>query len=182
MPEVEGSRAYQYVMNTNHGAWTKFTGWNAVCFENYDDGLYFGGVNVVCRADYGESDNGANITAVCQQAYSDFGANGVQKIFKMARPVFLSDGTITPAIMLNTDYQQNRTATAGSFVSGGGDSLWDVGDWDDMDWASGMTVTQRWQSVTGLGYAGSIRVVIAAKGIQCSWQSTDFIFETGSVF
>lgn len=181
VPPVEGVTSYQYVMNTQNLSWTKFTGWNAFCFETLGDNLFFGGTNGVFQCDTGTSDNGSVINAVVQQAFSYFGSHGTQKKFSMVRPIFLSDGAVNPAVILNTDFNQTRTTVAPSFTSNGG-SLWDVSTWDVSPWSNGNNILKQWQSVTGVGFSGGIRIVTQTQGLTCSWESTDFIFEEGSVF
>jgi hypothetical protein len=181
VPIVEGASSRQYVMNTQHGAWTRFTGWDkAICFELLNDELFFGGDGVVYRADYGQSDNGAEIQSVCQQAFSYFGARGTVKKFSLVRPVFLAEGIVTPAVLINTDFQENRTTNSPTFSGGIGED-WDDGSWDEFDWAGGDVLTAKWQSVTAVGYSAGIRVVTSIKGISCKWQATDFVFERGQV-
>lgn len=180
VPTVEGSSAKQYVMNTDSKAWCLFTGWNAICFEALGDQLFFGGDTAVYEADTGHDDNGSDIIAVCQQAFNYFNSPGTQKHFKMVRPVLFSDAAISPAVKLNVDYRLDRTMEAGSFTGGGG-ALWDVSSWDTTEWAQGLTITQRWLSVTGVGYTGSLRMVMKVNGLEVKWQSTDFVYENGQV-
>lgn len=180
VPTTEGSVSHQYVMNTTHGAWTKFSGWNASCFEVLNDVLYFGGPDGVYVADDGTDDNGSDITAVCQQAFSYFKSPGQVKQFKMVRPVFTSDGDINPAVLMNVDFQQNRTTVAPSF-SGSGGTAWDTATWDVDAWGSAGNLVRKWQTVTGVGTCGGLRVVTSTQNIGCRWASTDFVFEVGGV-
>lgn len=180
VPTTENVAAKQYVMNTTHGAWTKFTGWNGFCWEVLDDVLYFGGTTAVYVADDGNDDDGSNINTVCQQAYSYFGRTGQIKKFQMVRPIFVSNGDISPAVLMNVDFAQNRSTSSPSFTATAG-TEWDVGVWDVSPWISGDNIVKKWQSVTGVGYAGGIRVVTATSELSCSWQSTDIVFEPGGV-
>lgn len=178
VPVVEGQESIQYVMNTTHGAWCRFTGWNANCFQTLADTLYFGGNGVVYKADTGDNDDGANIEATCQQAFSYFGNAGATKHWKMARCNFIGDGNITPSILISTDFSYTRTTVPPSYVDNVG-AFWDVGAWDVSSWTVAGTVVRRWQTITGIGYSGGIRLDIASKGIRISWQSTDFVYEVG---
>ena len=180
VPVTVSSVAHQYVMNTANGSWTKFTGWNANCLEVISDDLYFGGTDAVYQADTGGDDNGTDILAVCQQAFSYFGDKTGQKKFNMARCVFSTDGDIVPAIRMNVDFELKRTATAGNFASNGG-AVWDVAAWDTSDWTKSNTILKRWQTITGVGYAGGMRVVVQSSDVQCKWQSTDVVYERGGV-
>jgi len=180
VPTVEGQESEQYVMNTTHGAWCKFTGWNSFCYEILDDRLFFGGLNAVYEADVGQSDNGDNITGVIQQAFSYFGSKGQIKKFQMVRPIIISEGSVVPSLLMNTDFQENRTTTT-SFSFGTSGTEWDVGDWDVSPWVSSDNLTAKWQSVSGVGFSGGIRLVTELKDISCSWVSTDFVYEVGGV-
>lgn len=180
VPTTEGVAAYQYVMNTEHGAWTKFTGWNAICFEVLGNDLYYGDADAVYKADVGESDDGSEITCVAQQAFSYFGNRTGIKRWTMARCIFSTNGSMSPAILLNTDFALNRTASPSTYTPAGG-ATWDVAAWDTENWSTGENINKRWQTVTGVGYAGGIRVVLSIKDVICRWQSTDFVYEQGGV-
>lgn len=180
VPTVEGQESEQYVMNTSHGAWCKFTGWNSFCYEILDDKLYFGSTDAVYQADTGLSDDGNNITGVVQQAFSYFGSKGQNKKFQMVRPIIISEGSIVPALLMNTDFQENRTVTT-SYSFGSNGTAWDVGSWDTSSWISGDNLTAKWQSVSGVGFSGGLRLVTELKDISCGWVSTDFVFEVGGV-
>ena len=66
----------QYVQNFLNGAWTQFQGWNANCFEIFNDELYFGGNNgVVTNAYQGPADLVSPIVADMQCAFNYFGAH-----------------------------------------------------------------------------------------------------------
>ena len=181
VPTVEGESSYQYVMNTIHGAWCKFTGWTAYCFAVLGDTLYYGSDAKIYKADTGLSDDGSNITAVAQQAYSYFGKSGQLKRFTMCRPVFITNGEITPAIVVNVDFQQNRTTNAPAY-SVGDTEYWDDGYWDEFDWAADNQVYKKWIGVTAVGYAAGIRVVTQSNDLEARWSSTDFIYERGGIF
>lgn len=181
VPTTEGSESHQYVMNTTHGAWSKFTDWNATCWETLGDNLYFGGAGAVYQADTGNDDNGSNIQAVCQQAFSYFKSAGRIKKFQAARPVFIAEGEVTPAIVLNTDFKEDRTTVSPSFT-GGGNAVWDSATWGVDSWSQGDAVTKKWQTVTGVGFAGGLRVVTETQGINIRWVATDFLYEEGGVF
>lgn len=180
VPTTEGSESRQYVMNTSHGAWTRFLGWNAICFEVLGDRLFYGSANKVYEADVGNDDDGEDITCVAQQAFSYFGNKTGIKRWTMVRPIFTSNGTVNPAIVLNVDFAQNRTSVSPSFTDNLG-STWDIAEWDTASWTRGDSITKNWQTVTGVGYAGGIRVVTQSRNLTCSWQSTDFIYELGAV-
>ncbi len=180
VPTTEGQVSHQYVMNTSNGSWARFTGWSAVCWEVLGDDLYYGSSDGVYQADIGNNDNGSEITCVAQQAFSYFGNRTGIKKWSMARCIFTSNGNVTPAVLLNVDFATDRTTVPPSFTDNVG-STWDIAPWDTSSWTRGDSIIKNWQTVTGVGYAGGIRVVTQTKDITCSWQSTDFVYEYGAV-
>lgn len=180
VPQVQNSVQYQYVMNTITGAWCRFTGWNAACFEILTDQLYFGGNTVVCLADTGFSDNGAIITADIKPAFSYFGYPGRNKRFTNVRPILLADGAVAASLALNVDFGDTFPSATPNF-SGSGGSLWDVTPWDLVAWGGVSIISKNWQTVTGVGFAATMRMRIASSTYQITWQSTDFAFELGGI-
>lgn len=180
IPTVEDSQSRQYVMNLITGAWCRYTGWNAFCFEILNDNLYFGGDGAVYIADTGKTDDGNDINAEVQQAFSYFGSKGKQKRFLMARPVFSTNGAITPSLRVNVDYKSQSPAGTPQY-SGSASSLWDVALWDVSFWNAGETIFRRWRSVTGVGYSGGVRMKVSTNGATFKWQATDFVYEVGGI-
>ena len=178
VPTTETNTSIQYVMNTTHGAWCRFVGWNAFCFEVLGDDLYYGGANGVWLADVGQSDDGVEISGTVQQAFSYFGSKGLQKIFHMARPILISEGSIVPSVLMNVDFGSRRT-TSSSYTAGSSGAVWDVAPWDTSDWAASDVISKNWQSISGIGFAGGLRLSTALKNLSCAWVSTDFIYEVG---
>lgn len=180
VPQTENSVQYQYVMNTVNGSWTKFTGWNAACWEFFNDGLYFGGNTVVGLADSGTNDNGASITTDGKCAFTYFGARGRIKRITMARPTFTADAPFSPSVALNMDYADSVPQAASNFISTV-NSGWDTSPWDTTPWAGATQVLKNWQTVTGVGTAASLRVKTSTMGISINWQANDFAYELGGV-
>jgi hypothetical protein len=181
IPVIGGQQ--QYVMHNITKAWASFSGFNATCFEVYDENMYFGGNGFVGRFWDGLSDNDQNIKASCQQAYSYFDARGQLKRFTMVRPILFTDNGL-PTILcgINTDFDTQNNVGQVSFnpalVSVG---IWDVGLWDENDWGGGNTISKNWQGVTGIGYAAGIILNIASQDIDVRWASTDYVMERGAI-
>lgn len=180
VPQVENSIQYQYVMNTITGAWTKFTGWNAACWELFGDNIYYGGATAVVKADYGQDDNNSAITAYAKPAFSYFGNRGQNKRFTMVRPIFNCDGNLTPSIALCTDFGDRMPSSTPSYSPAGG-SQWDVSLWDVTYWGGSGSILKSWQSVTGVGFSASMKMKIQASGLTVQWQSTDYVYEPGGI-
>src|SRR5262249_37724949 len=106
VPIAERVTQHQYVMNTNTGAWCRFTGMNANCSALLGAALYFGGNNegagqtgVVYRYDSDYLDGASPVVATIQTAYSTFGT-AANKLFTLARPLFLSPPSYTPQVSI----------------------------------------------------------------------------------
>lgn len=87
-----GLDAVQFVMNTQTGAWCKFTNWTAVTFARFNDGLYFStSTGKVMKAldgyfdeDPASAGNAQNRTCVLRPAYNYFGDRQSNKQFTSA--------------------------------------------------------------------------------------------------
>jgi hypothetical protein len=159
VPEIESGTQVQYVMNTLNGAWCKFENMNANCWELYQDRPFFGGnTGVVYEADRGGSDAVGVLTADMMTAYNYFNTRGAQKRWMMCRTLLTTDLQIVPGMAFNVDFQTDApiiTPSTEAFVP----ALWDVAEWDDAVWGGGLTTQGEWNTVTGLGYCASIRLV-----------------------
>jgi hypothetical protein len=174
----------QFVMHTITKSWANFTGIGATCFETSGKaGMYFGANGYVGKFFDGTSDDGSNITATSQQAYSYFDTPGQLKRFTMVRPILQSSGGV-PGVFcgLSIDFDTQSQLGAVSFnPSALGTGDWDSAVWDDAIWAGGLTTTKIWQGVTGIGFAASINLNVAAQNIELHWASTDYVMEAGGV-
>ena len=179
VPVVAQTTFHQYVANTTTGAWCRFKGWNANCFEVFNDELYFGGSGAVYKADTGLDDDGSNIEGFATPAYSYLGHRGRQKKLSLVRPIFITDGTLTPALNANTDFETRLPVGAPTFEAGAG-AEWDVAVWDEAEWGSAGTPTTRWIGVNGIGFAATINLKVATNANTVKWSSTDWLFEMGA--
>lgn len=170
---------FQYVMNTITGAWCRFIGWNASCFELLNDDMFFGTYGKVCQAWTGTSDSGALISGLAKQAYSYFDQSAQSKKFKMARPIIKSNFPPKITVGMNIDFSDSDPGQTNTY-SGSPSGVWDQARWDANVW-DGTQIYKTWQSVLGDGYAGSFYIAVSSNVLTFSWSSTDFLFETGSV-
>ncbi len=180
VPVAEGSSQEQYAMNTISQAWGRFTGWEANCWELFNDQIYFGGNGYVGLAWNGFSDDVANIQGNCIQAFSDYGGSGILKRWTMTRPIFRSNGN--PAVLQSMNINFNLTEnTAPLSFSGNTGATWDFATWDLSTWGGDFNVIQNWQGINGIGYYGAPQMKIASMGIDVRWVSTDVVYETGAI-
>lgn len=176
---VSSTVSYQYVMNTITGAWCRFTGWNAACFELLADNLYFGTSGTVCKAWNTQADNGISINGEVLQAFSYFGNQNALKQFKMARPILSTDGNPGVLMGLNVDFDTS-SPTGTPLLTPISAAAWDSGVWDTGVWGGGLQINQNWQYVSGLGRAGAIHMKTLSNS-KLRWTSTDYIYEFGGL-
>jgi hypothetical protein len=181
VPVINGSE--QYVMHNITKSWSRFTNINANCWELSGDDMYFGGDGFVGKFYDTNADAGTNISGFVQQAYSYFESRGQQKRFTMVRPILQTDnGVPTVLCGISTDFETVNLTSQISFnpniLSIG---LWDISEWDDANWGGGLITSKVWQSVTGIGYAGSISLNVVSQAIELHWASTDYVMEKGGV-
>lgn len=163
VPLVAGGQQ-QYVMNTQTGAWCRFTGQAAYCWALMDDRLFFGSDGLVLEADVAGGDFGGEpFVADMRTAFSYYGQRGRKKRWTMVQPIINTDLDLNPSIGVDTDFRLSELtdplptpATAGS--------LWDVAIWDEDDWAGNTEIFDQWLSVEALGYAAAIHMKVTVAG------------------
>lgn len=178
VPVAVGSQQ-QYLMNTITNGWCNFTGWAANCWEDFGDDPYFGGNGVVCKAfDTSYADNGTNIDGSAIQAFNYFGSRGVKKYFTRAQTSIFTNGQPAIQVGMNVDFNVADSTSPLSYLPSTY-GLWDAGMWDTALWGSGLSISNTWQGITGIGYCGGLQMKTASKGVQISWASTDVVYQTG---
>lgn len=176
VPTAEASSSRQYVMNTQSGAWCRFTGWNAFAFGIAKDTLYWGGAGKLVVADSSAEDGTAAIATDCRQAFNYFGARGKTKLVHMLRPILAISGQAEVAVGIDTDYAENG-GMAFQTISGGAGDPWG-GLWSAV-WSQAATVYRRWFSVAGEGFAIAPKLRTSTDGVEVAWSSTDCVYEAG---
>jgi hypothetical protein len=173
---------YQHVMNTETGAWCRFTGMNAQCWCLYNDLLYFGGSDgSVYLADTGTADSGIAISATGQPAWNYLEQFRNSKRITGIKPVLRStDGLPAYTINVGVDYEEVLLSSSVSPAVNQG-SAWDISDWDTTSWGDDYTLSDVWSSVTGDGYAVGSKLKVSTITQSIEWLSTAYLFEVGGV-
>lgn len=176
VPVFEGDLQQQYVQNNITKSWCNFKGWEANCWELFNDEPYFGSNGTVNKAWSGNDDNGSNIEANALQSFQAYGG-AREKHCVMIRFHYFSDGIPSLYGDVNTDYSlaDKSGELLGSSFSAG---LWDVGLWDDAEWG-GLQLSSAWESPTGIGYTFAPLFKTATQGIELEWIATDLVFGPG---
>ena len=187
---VDDVHSFQFVMNDITKAWSEFIGYDAFCWALHKQLPFFGGYGAVYRAweqftddciiaDDGTVTDGAEVRSEAQTSFTYFAAMGVQKHFKMVRPTILSRGEFRASLAVNVDFQFD-TPTAPASFSMPKLGRWDEDLWNEASWAGGLTTYKAWEGVTGIGTAGSLRLLLRT-GAETYWATTDWLYEVGGV-
>lgn len=189
IPATE-STSYQLAMNDITKAWSEFIGYNAYCWALHNQLPFFGSLGGVYRAWEGTTDDeilsdlgvvtpGSDIRAEAQTSFDYFESLGNQKHFKMVRPTILSRGAFQVSLAVNTDFVFDTPTAPGAFspIEPG---RWDEDLWDNAIWEGGLLTFKGWQSVTGIGTAAALRLLLRATS-ETYWASTDWLIERGGV-
>ncbi len=186
VPISEGVQQIQYVMNSQTGAWCKFTGLNAACWGVMDGTLYFGGNDgKVYRAFETASDNGSDIIGDMLTTYYDFGAPSRLKSWKLIKPMIYGRSTVQPLIGLNVDYVE--TAPTGTIEAGSSATyLWGGTTWGGGLWSGGLALSAKWRPITDRpGYVAGVRMKVSASGsgspLLLQVNGFDITYEVGGV-
>lgn len=176
-----GSNTYhQYVFNTLTGAPCRFTGINAVSWSLFGDRIFFGGTDgKVYEFDTIAGDNGVDIRADAIQAFSYYGKPGMKKAFKLAEPLFESNGDPNASVEFNVDFQVRNVAAPPAPSIGVDFSRWGVARWGVSRWSAAAVIFRGWRGIRGIGRAGSIRVRISTQSVRPSWISTNVTYVPG---
>ena len=78
------------------------------------------------------------------------------------RTLLTTDQSVQPGLAFNVDFQTDAEIDT-TAVTPAGSSLWDVALWDVGTWSPGVTTEGLWNSVTGIGYCASIRLVVVVN-------------------
>lgn len=180
VPVAENSSQVQFVMNTLTGAWCRFTGWNANCFEIYNESLFFGSNTGNINVAYtGISDILEPIAMDIKTAFNYYEDPGRVKIVQMVRPFIVSGGGILPVINSDVDFGDISFAVGISAYTVL-NSLWDAALWDSGTWFAGSIgdLFNDWQSIGALGTAIALRLKINLISSAVINHTTDG-FDTG---
>lgn len=180
---------YQFAMNDITKAWSEFLGYEANCWELFDQLPMYGAEGAVYRAWEGTTDGayfqdgnlvpGDEIRAEAQTSFSYFGSTTINKHYKMVRPCILSTGQFSVSLAANVNFSFNTAVAPAAFqtLSPG---RWDEDLWDSAIWGGGLAPYLQWQSVTGIGFVASLRLLIRSNA-ETYWASTDWLLEDGGV-
>ncbi len=132
VPET-GAQAVQHVMNLQTGAWSKFTGLNALDWAELNGKLYFCGSGGVFQAQTGQSDNGKSINWRFMGAYSTLGTP-YAKALKEVVLFYQGRNEMKFDVNVSVDFKKEYRAYQSSPAAP--QSQWDTSPWDETAWAA----------------------------------------------
>lgn len=163
VPESEGERQFQFIMNTITGAWCTFSNINANCWGALVSQVFFGGNDgTVYLFDDTRTDNGDAILGRLKTSFNYYGSRGINKYVTLARPVYRSNGSPSIAFGIDMDFADNDPGTNLDIPAVG--AGWGVGLWGDALWSGPTPFITSWRTIGGVGYCGALRMNILVKG------------------
>ena len=179
VPVMEGSQQQQYAQNNITLSWCNFKGWNANCWEIYENNPYFGGEGFIGKAWDTNADNAADIDAYALQSFQTYGS-ATQKQCRMIRYHMLTNGgpDIYGNVNVNYDITDTTAALSATITQYG---VWDTSTWGLGIWGAGLVPVADWQGVTGIGYTFAPVIRTSSNRIQVQWVASDMVFEGGGV-
>jgi hypothetical protein len=176
VPTVEDTSSMQFVMNSNTGAWCRFTGINANCWALKGTDLFFGAPDGNVYRYSSTTDDGANIEGVAVHAFSKFGTDRT-KYFKRIRPLIFGPTGYRPAVGLALDYSEEMSTVAAPAATTSG-TEWDFGDWDTTDWAPPSRTSALWQAMRGEGFSAAVVIGVNTPE-KITYNGSTLLFEVG---
>lgn len=176
---VSASNYEQHIINTQTGAWCKFSGIDARCWGMFNDRMYLGGAGgVVYKFDTGRMDGAGPINARGQTAWNYFNKRSQNKKFTGVCPILRVDGALTYSVGVGCDFKPISTVNADSSVQAI-TSPWDTSPWDTSPWSDEVAISDAWIGADGTGYNVSARLAITTSTRAVDWLATRFLYEPG---
>ena len=180
--DINAVYSYQFVMNTQTGAWCRFFGMPAEVWATHDSGLYFALHNKVYQAWTGSDDRGVPIECRGKTAFTYPSGRGNLTRVTLMRPIVTASASVKLQAGIDTDYDES-TMSGGSNISYAQTvAKWDVSKWDEAFWSSGTLTLAKWRSVNHKpGRAISLRLRLVSKGVTMTWIATDLVLQRGGL-
>jgi hypothetical protein len=173
---VPGSAPGKYrclVVNAATGAWARYTGWDATCFERLRGDMFFGTqTGQILQADRTGYDNGSLYVCTLVGGWEVFQSPSQTCTWRQARASFSARAgeQFQPQLASTTDYVVVIPTPPLAAADPGVLDLWDSGLWDTALWDAGtpsrpVVRNTGWVSIgtTGFSHAPIIQVTMAQQ-------------------
>lgn len=183
-----GNQFEQHVINTNTGAWCRFTGIRSLHWCLFNGELYFGSDNSIFKMDDNYSDNGIPIQGSIEQAYNNLGTPNIKKV-QLLNPRTKSSTPFALTIYTNMDFEERNIISSTSIGESTG-SKWNESLWSNVSanidkgykWSTtkALKVNSQWICNNSLGNMASVVFKTKTKGNKIEWYNTGIRFEVGT--
>jgi hypothetical protein len=181
IPTSEYSVSVQYVMNTNTGAWCKFTGWNVFSWVLFDNTLYGGMAGKVGKFWQDGGDFGSLIQCYVKQAPIYLSPRARMKQVRLLQPILKIGGRVAVDAAIDSDFEENDNYGQAVFTTVA-NSRFDSALFDSAVWGQIAQTTINWITVGDeMGYAKALRLRVLASDATVEWSATNVLYESGAL-
>lgn len=180
-----GQNFEQHIINTNTGAWCRFTNIPSLCWGIFDDRAYFGTDMGVYLFDEGYSDNGMHIMGHVEQAYNNLGSPNLKRI-QLLNPRTKSSTKYALVIYTNMDFATQKKDYVEN-IGGIGITKWSSVKWSHHLQPTGTkwstlkgSIRSQWIANSATGFKASIVFKTKTRGNLIEWFDTGVRYENGS--
>lgn len=181
IPVNQYSNSVQYVMNTNTGAWCRFTGWDTFCWALYNNTLYGGMLGKIGKFWQDGGDFGGLIQCYAKQAPQYLSPRSRQKQTRLLQPIFKLGGKVAVDAAIDNDFDENDNYGQAVFTTVA-NSRFDSARFDTAVWGQIAQPKVDWITVADdMGYAKALRLRVLASDATVEWSATNVLFEAGAL-
>lgn len=189
VPASGSDPVYQFAFNTITGAWGRFLNWDALCWAQFNNAIYFGSTDgKVYKAETGGTDDGDVISGRVLPAYMHLNARGLLKHVKMVKPIYASDVVAaSPDVSVAVDYELPPNAGSGDISGLSEFFAWDISTWDGPTIWFGDFVNSDWRGTGNIGAVVSPYTVLdldasgADENYTYRLTGWGMVYETGGI-
>lgn len=180
IPIASNTNAEQFCCMVDNGSWFKLTGWNALCFGQANNKLYWGGTGNIYECFVTQNDGGAAIDYEAQTAFFDY-KDQSNKHFSLVRPLLRANKRIMAFVDIATDYSPFQTLGTG-ITRGETGTSWGSPWGSAWSLIAGEVSNDDWWAVNAIGRTGSIVFKGSNTGIDMTVAGFNIAYEQGGFF
>jgi hypothetical protein len=167
LPTPTSERVEMLVANVQTGAWTVFTGWEALCLETFGSRCFFGSTEGrIYECEVTGADDGMPYTASYVPLFDDLKSPASRKIAHQARAMLLAPRPPGNVMSVQADFEIDLPVVpSGEVILG--ESLWGAAIWGESPWGElrERKTFKGWQSTFGTGTALAAAVQITSGSV-----------------
>jgi hypothetical protein len=168
LPETAGP--YQYVMNTETGAWCRFYGLSSTCWGTWNDRLFYGTASGnVIEAEVGSNDSSAPIDCLMVGSWQTLGDAIAPKYATTIGASLQAGVSTTFYIGVSKDYSTTIPEALSNILPANTAGKWDVSLWD-QGYFAGTNVSTKYATSTAIGVALApvVRALVSGDNVSIS--------------